>query len=97
MLDRWVGEVDRRAAVGASRSGSPTRVLAAEAALTADVARLDEADAERRPVRSAAIDAELREHAVAAARAAALRDRRLPALQKALDTVRAELTGEQPQ
>jgi AMMECR1 domain-containing protein len=45
----------------------------------------------------AEIDAELREHAVATARAAALRDRRLPPLQKALDTVRAELAGGQPQ
>ena len=68
-------------------------MLAAEAALTADVARRDEADAEAARVRIGEIDAELREHANATARAAALRDRRLPPLQKALDTVRAELAG----
>ena len=70
-----------------------TRVLAAEAVLTADVARRDEADAEVTAGQVAEIDAELREHAVATARAAALRDRRVPLLQKALDTVRAELAG----
>ena len=40
------------------------------------------------------IDAELREHAVATARAVSARDRRLPALQRALDTIRLELYGE---
>ena len=68
-------------------------MLAAEATLTADVARRDEADAETASLHVGEIDAELREHAVATARAAALRDRRLPPLQKALDTVRAELAG----
>jgi hypothetical protein len=38
-----------------------------------------------------AIDYELREHAIAAARAAALRDREMPTVKAALDAVRAEL------
>ena len=38
-----------------------------------------------------AIDSELREHAIAAARAAAVRDREMPTVQAALDAVRAEL------
>jgi hypothetical protein len=92
VLDRWVSEV-----IGTLQSAVEervaTRVLAAEAALTADVAGRDEADAESAAARVGEIDAELREHAVATARAAALRDRRLPPLQKALDTVRAELAG----
>ena len=93
MLDRWVGVViGLLQAVVEERVA--TRVLTAEAELTADVARRDEADAETAAAQVGEIDAELREHAVATARAAALRDRRLPPLQKALDTVRAELAGE---
>ena len=38
-----------------------------------------------------AIDGELREHAIAAARAAAVRDREMPTVKAALDAVRAEL------
>jgi hypothetical protein len=41
----------------------------------------------------AVIDAELREHAIATARAAAVRDRRSPPLKKALDLVRDQLYG----
>jgi hypothetical protein len=93
MLDRWVGVViGLLQAVVEERVA--TRVLTAEAELTADVARRDEADAETAAAQVGEIDAELREHAVATARAAALRDRRLPPLQRALDTVRAELAGE---
>jgi hypothetical protein len=95
VLDRWINEVTS-ALQSTLEERVATRVLAAEAALTAEVARLDEADAEVVSGQVAQIDAELREHAVATARAAALRDRRLPALQKALDTVRAELAGGQP-
>ena len=94
MLDRWVGVViGLLQAVTEERVA--TRVVAAEAELTADVARRDEADADNAAAQVSEIDAELREHAVATARAAALRDRRLPPLQKALDTVRAELAGGQ--
>jgi hypothetical protein len=41
--------------------------------------------------RVSAIDSELREHAFAAARAAAARDREMPTVWAALDAVRAEL------
>ena len=88
VLDRWIGEVTSTLQ-SAVEERVATRVLAAEAALTADVARRDEVEAEAASAQVEEIDAELREHAVATARAAALRDRRLPPLQKALDTVRA--------
>ena len=92
VLDRWVGEITSMLQSTVEERVA-TRVLAAEAALTADVARRDEADAASAAVQVGEIDAELREHAIATSRAAALRDRRLPPLQKALDTVRAELAG----
>ena len=95
VLDRWINEVTGTLQSTVEERVA-TRVLAAEAALTADVARRDEADADAAADQVAEIDAELREHAVATARAAALRDRRLPPLQKALDTVRAALAGGQP-
>jgi hypothetical protein len=95
-LDRWVGVVIGLLQ-GSVEQRVATRVVAAEAELTAQVARRDEADAEATTANIGEIDAELREHAVATARAAALRDRRLPPLQKALEAVRAELGGGQPQ
>jgi hypothetical protein len=95
-LDRWVGVVIGLLQ-GRLEERVATRVLAAEADLTADAARRDDEDADRVAAQIADIDAELREHAIATARAAALRDRRLPPLQKALDTVRAELDGGQRQ
>jgi hypothetical protein len=95
MLDRWAGVVIGLLQ-GFLEERVATRVLAAEATLTADVAHRDEADAEVATAHVGEIDSELREHAVATARAAAVRDRRLPPLQKALDTVRAELAGGQP-
>ncbi len=95
-LDRWVGVVTSLLQ-GFLEERVAGRVLVAEAALTADVARRDEADAEAATAAVGEIDTELREHAVATARAAALRDRRLPPLQKALDVVRAELhAGQAP-
>lgn len=96
MLDRWVGVVIGLLQ-GFVEERVASRVLEAEASLTSDAARRDEEDAETAAAQVAAIDAELREHAVATARAAALRDRRLPPLQKALDTVRAELDSGQRQ
>lgn len=95
-LDRWVGVVIGLLQ-GFLEERVATRVVVAEAALTADVARRDEAEAEAATAAVAEIDTELREHAVATARAAALRDRRLPPLQKALDIVRAELDTRQGQ
>lgn len=92
VLDRWVGEATTtlRATV---EELVATRVLAAESALTADLAAVEEAEAEAAAERTAEIDAELREHAIATARAAAQRDRRTPPLQRALDAVRADLYG----
>jgi hypothetical protein len=95
VLDRWVGEVTTslRSAV---EEQVATRVLAAEAALTTQLTGRDEAEAATAAQQIATIDAELREHAVATARAAALRDRRSPPLQRALDAVRTELYGSAP-
>lgn len=92
VLDRWITELTGTLQ-SAVEERVATRVLAAEATLTAEVARRDEADAEAAAGQVDEIDAELREHAIATARAAALRDRRLPPLQKALETVRAQLAG----
>ena len=94
VLDRWIAELTTSLQSNVEERVA-TRVLAAEAALTADVARRDEADATAAAGRVGEIDAEMREHAIATARAAALRDRRLPPMQKALDTVRAELSDQE--
>ena len=92
VLDRWVTDVTSglRSTV---EERVATRVLAAETALTSDLAARDEIESATAADRVAEIAAELREHAVATAKAAAVRDRRLPPLQQALDTVRAELYG----
>jgi hypothetical protein len=92
VLDRWVGDVtaELRSVV---EERVATRVLAAETTLTTDLAAHDEMESATAADRVAAIDAELREHAVATAKAAAVRDRRLPPLQQALDAVCAELYG----
>ncbi|BBZ11122.1 hypothetical protein [Mycobacterium branderi] len=90
VLDRWVGE-----ATGSLRSAVEqlvaTRVLAAESALSAALGEHDEAESAHVADQVSVIDTELREHAVAAARAAALRDREMPTLRAALDAVRAQL------
>ena len=92
VLDRWITDVTTtlRSAV---EERVATRVLTAETALTSELAALDEVESATAGDRVAAIDAELREHAVATARAAAVRDRGLPPLQQALATVRDELYG----
>ncbi|MFL6085394.1 MAG: hypothetical protein ACJ74F_19815 [Mycobacterium sp.] len=92
VLDRWVTDVTAtlRSAV---EERVATRVLAAETELTSDLAARDEVESAIAADRVAEIDAELREHAVATAKAAVVRDRRLPPLQQALDAVRAELYG----
>lgn len=92
VLDRWVTDVATTLrSVGEERVA--TRVLAAETALTSELAVREEAESVTAAGRIAEIDAELREHAIAIARAATLRDRRMPQLQGALDVVRAELYG----
>jgi hypothetical protein len=92
VLDRWVAD-----ATAALRSTLEefvaTRVLAAETALTTELAAVEETEAQSTAQQIAEIDAELREHAIATARAAGQRDRRIPPLQRALDTVRADLYG----
>ena len=92
VLDRWVTDVAAtlRSTV---EERVATRVLAAETTLTSDLAARDEAEGATAADRVAEIDAELREHAVATAKAAAVRDHRVPPLQQALDAVRAELHG----
>jgi hypothetical protein len=92
VLDRWITDVTTtlRSAV---EERVATRVLTAETALTSERAARDEAESATAAERVAVIDAELREHAIATARAAAVRDRRSPPLQKALDLVRDELYG----
>ena len=92
VLDRWVGDVTAtlRSAVEETVA---TRVLAAETMLTSDLVARDEVESATAADRVADIDAELREHAVATAKATAVRDRRLPSLQQALDAVCAELCG----
>lgn len=93
VLDRWVNEATNtlRSAV---EEHVATRVLAAETALTTELAAREEAEGATTAEQLAAIDAELREHAVATARAAAQRDRRTPPLRRALDAVRADLYGD---
>ncbi|GFG71701.1 hypothetical protein [Mycolicibacter senuensis] len=90
VLDRWVGE-----ATAALRSALQElvalRVVAAESALTAELAERNETEAARAADRIAGLDRELREHAAATARAAAVRDRQLPTLRRALAAVRSEL------
>lgn len=92
LLDRWVTD-----AVNVLRSAVEervaTRILVAETALCSELAHRDEVDSATAADRVAEIDAELREHAVAAARAAKAMDRRLPPLQSELDAVREELSG----
>jgi hypothetical protein len=68
-----------------------TRVLAAESALSTALTVRDEAENAEVADQVSAIDGELREHAIAAARAAAVRDREMPTVKAALDAVRAEL------
>lgn len=95
VLDRWVNDV-----VTALRSAVEervaTRVLAAETTLTTELAVREDQDSATAADQVAEIDAELRQHAVETAKAAALRDRRLPNLSRALDAVRTELRGPRP-
>ncbi len=90
LLDRWVGDVasSLRSVV---EELVATRVLVAESALSTALMASDEAENAQVAARVSAIDSELREHAIAAARAAAVRDREMPTIQAALDAVRAEL------
>lgn len=90
VLDRWVGDV-----TGSLRSVTEqlvaARVLEAESQLSIAAIAHDEAENSRVNGRVNVIDGELREHALAAARAAAVRDREMPTIVAALSAVRAEL------
>jgi hypothetical protein len=92
VLDRWIGDV-----VNVLRSALQervaTRVLVAETALCSELFHRDALDSAEASKRVAEIDAELRAHAVQAARAAKVADARLPPLLEALEAVRSELNG----
>lgn len=90
VLDRWVADVVAGLRPAVDRDVS-ARVVAAESAWTAALADDERAGAARARQQVAAIEAELREHAMAGARALAERDRELPALDRALAAVRTEL------
>lgn len=90
VLERWVSEVivalrctvDELVAL---------RVLSADSTWAGALAEWNEAEGTRLAHRVAALDDELREHAAAARRAAALRDQQMPVLRRAMDAVRVEL------
>lgn len=90
LLDRWAGD-----ATASLRSVVEelvaTRVLVAESLLSKALLAQEEAENAKVSASVGAIDAELREHALAAARATAARDREMPAVLAALEAVRAEL------
>lgn len=90
VLDRWTEEVTA-ALRSATEQLVATRVLMADSLLSTAISAGDEAENIRVADRVSAIDTELREHAIAAARAAAMRDREMPTIKAALDAVRAEL------
>ncbi len=90
LLDRWAGEVTASVQAVVEELVA-TRVLLAESVLTTALAARDEAENARVSEQVSAIDSELREYAIAAARAASARDRQMPTVQAALDAVRAEL------
>ena len=90
LLDRWAGEATA-SLQSVVEELVATRVLLAESVLTTALAARDEAENARVAEQVSAIDSELREYAIAAARAASARDRQMPTLKAALDAVRAEL------
>jgi hypothetical protein len=92
VLDRWIAEIIEELR-GLLERHVADQVRSAETTLTAEQAERDEAESAVLADRVAGIDAELREHAVAGRRAATLRSRELPQLQRALAAVHAELGG----
>lgn len=90
LLDRWTEEVTASLR-SVTEQVVASRVVLADSMLNTAIAASDEAENARVADRVSAIDTELREHAIAAARAAAMRDREMPTIQAALDAVRAEL------
>lgn len=92
VLDRWITDVTTTLRSSVEERVA-TRVLTAETALTSELAAREEEESAKAAERVAEIDAELRDHAIETARAAAVRDRRLPPFQQALEIVRTELYG----
>ncbi|HWT49239.1 MAG TPA: hypothetical protein VN255_11890, partial [Mycobacterium sp.] len=90
LLDRWAGDVTSSLR-SVTEELVATRVLVAESVLSTALIARDEAENAQVADQVSAIDSELREHAIAAARAAAARDREMPTVKAALDAVRAEL------
>lgn len=90
VLERWIEEV-----IASLRSTTEElvaiRVVLADSMINTEISASDEVENARVADRVSAIDTELREHAIAAARAAAMRDREMPTIQAALDVIRAEL------
>ena len=90
LLDRWAGDVTS-SLQSVTEELVATRVLAAESVLTKAVMAQDATENAQVTDQVAVIDGELREHAMAAKRAAATHDREMPAVLAALEAVRAEL------
>lgn len=90
VLDRWVSYVTGDL-LRTLEQLVAARVVRADTAMTLEQTRQLDEESARVAQRVADIDAELREHAAAAARAALARNKELPALQRALDAVGAEL------
>ena len=90
LLDRWVGRVTATLREDAEALVA-TRVLAAEVDFAGQAAAADERTAMETARRLDALDARLRERAVAAARTASAAERRLPALRAALAAIHADL------
>jgi hypothetical protein len=90
LLDRWAADVTASLQSTVEELVA-TRVLVAESLLSTALLARDEAENAQVAEQVSAIDSELREYAIAAARAAAVRDREMPTVRAALDAVRAEL------
>jgi hypothetical protein len=90
LLDRWAGDVTSSLQSVVDELVA-TRVLVAESVLSKAMLAQDEAENAQVSASVSVIDTELREHALAAARATAARDRDMPAVTAALVAVRAEL------
>lgn len=90
LLDRWAGDVTS-SLQSVTEEMVATRVLGAESVLTKAVMAQDATENAQVTDQVAVIDGELREHAMAAKRAAATHDREMPAIVAALTAVRAEL------
>jgi hypothetical protein len=95
VLDRWISEVTTSLRATVDQMVA-TRVLAAEMSITSALSHQLEEHSVVAAERVKVIDVELNDHTVARARAAAARDRRVPAVRRALSAVRAELGEPEP-